>query len=116
MGESEGKALITSTLDILYFKKGEDKFSEELDVVSFTRSQRELKMLMHSMMNEHQRFLAPYQKLNAISLLSDSESNNSDDLAFSKIPKMLSKADGKQRHREAINQFFVGNFSKIIAA
>ena len=57
-------------------------FAKELGVVEFARTQRRLKMLMHSLMDESERFLAPYQKLNAISLLSDSDSNQIDDHAY----------------------------------
>ena len=57
-------------------------FAKEFDVVEFTRTQRKLKMLMHSLMDESERFLAPYQKLNAISLLSESDSSQIDDLGY----------------------------------
>ena len=82
MEESEGKALQTYIPDIFFFKKGEEMFAKELDIVEFARTQRRLKMLMHSLMDESERFLAPYQKLNAISLLSDSNSSQIDDLAY----------------------------------
>ena len=82
MEESEEKVLQTYIPDIFYFKKGEEMFAKEFDVVEFTRTQRRLKMLMHSLMDESERFLAPYQKLNAISLLSDSDSSQIDEFAY----------------------------------
>ena len=85
-------------------------FTKELDIVEFIRTQRKLKMLMHSLMDESERFLAPYQKLNAISLLSDFDSNNSDDPAYSKIPKLLSNSKPKELHSLNIDNFMVRLF------
>ena len=106
----EEKVYQIFTLDIFYFKKGEEKYTNEFDAVEFARTQRKLKLLMNSLMDENKRFLAPYQKLNAISLLSDSDSNNSDNSAYSKIPKMHSKSEIKKRHRSSINEFFVNSY------
>ena len=65
-------------------------------------------MLMHSLMDESERFLlAPYQRLNAISLLSDIGDSESDDPAYSKIPKMLSNAKIKEEHKLIVDKFFV---------
>ena len=89
---------LTFTPDIFYFKKGEETFSKEFDVVEFARTQRKLKMLMHSLMDESERFLAPYQKLNTISLLSGSDDNKLDDSEYKNIPDMLSDEIVKQNH------------------
>ena len=105
--ESVESMLQIYTQDIFYFKKGEEKFSKEFDVVEFARTQRKLKMLMHSLMDESERFLAPYQKLNAISILSESDSSHSDDPNYTKIPKLLSKAEIKQKHALVVDKFFV---------
>ena len=91
----------------LLFKNGEKKLLKEFDAVEFARTQRKLKMLMHSLMGENERLLAPYQMLNSISLLSDSSSNHSDDPAYSKIPKLFWDAKAKQKHWEIIEGFFV---------
>ena len=88
-------------------------FTKELDIVEFIRTQRKLKMLIHSLMDESERFLAPYQKLNAISLLSDFDSNNSDDPAYSKIPKLLSNSKSKELHSSNIDSFMVRLFEYI---
>ena len=82
-------------------------FTKELDIVEFIRTQRKLKMLMHSLIDESERFLAPYQKLNAINLLSDFDSNNSDDPAYSKIPKLLSNTESKELHSLNVDKFMV---------
>ena len=80
------------TPDIFYFKKGEENFAKEFDVVEFARTQRKIKMLMNSLMDESERFLAPYQKLNSINFLSESDSNELDELSYSKVPNLLSNA------------------------
>ena len=64
-------------------------------------------MLMHSLMDESERYLAPYQKSNAISLLSDTNSNLSDDSAYSEIPKLLWDSTQKQKHVISVNKFLV---------
>ena len=75
----------------LIFKRGESKFAKEFDVVEFAKTQRKLKMLVLSLMDDDKRFLASYQKLNAISLLSNSSSINSNDSEPSKLPNLISK-------------------------
>ena len=98
---------IIFTQDIFCFKKGEDKFLKEFDAVEFVRTQRKLKMLMNSLMNEDERFFTPYQKTNALSLLSNSDNSDFDDHDYTKIPKFLSSAKIKQRHSVIIDKFFV---------
>ena len=93
----------------LLFKRGEDKISKEFDAVEYARSQRKLRMLIHWLMDKSERFLTAYQKSNAISLSTESDSN-SDDPAYTKIPKILSKAKEKQKHIVTVNKFFVINF------
>ena len=101
----------TSTPDICSFKKGEEMLNKELDIVEFARTQRKLKMLTNSLMDESERFLAPYQKLNAICLLSDSDKNENDDPDYAKIPKLLSNKNLKQLHSLTIERFMV-NFKR----
>ena len=75
----------------LIFKKGESKFVKEFDVVEFAKTQRKLKMLVLSLMDDNKRYLASYQKLNAISLLSNSDSNDSNNSESLKLPNLVSK-------------------------
>ena len=96
----------------LLFKRGEDKLSKEFDVVEFARSQRKLKMLMHWLMDKSEKFLTAYQKSNAISLSTESDSN-SDDPAYTKIPKMLTKGIDIQNHCIIVSKFFVSFSIKI---
>ena len=91
----------------LLFNKGDDMYIKELDVVEFVKAQHKLKMMVHSLMDESERFLAPYQKLNVISLDSDADASESDDPAFSRIPKLLSSNRDKQDHKQIVEQFFV---------
>ena len=67
-------------------------------------------MLMHSLMDDSERFLAPNQKLNAISLISDSEGILSDDPSYAKVPKMLSRTKIKQKHASVVDKFFVRKY------
>ena len=93
-----------------FFKKGIQKFKKEIDIVEFARTQRKLKMLMHSLMNKSERFLAPYQKLNAITILSNSDNCESNDPEYSKIPKLLSNAKSNQLHGLTVERFIVNLF------
>ena len=104
--ENEERIQLTFIPDIFCFKKGEETFAKEFDVVEFARTQRKLKMLMHLLMDESERFLAPYQKLNAISLLSESD-NQIEELSYKKIPNLLSNSIQKKKHNEIVDQFFV---------
>ena len=90
----------------LLYKKAEDKFAQEFDAVEFARSQRKLKMMMCWLMDKSERFLTAYQKSNAISLSTESDSL-SDDPAYTKIPKMLASSKTKQKHVVQVNRFFV---------
>ena len=81
--------------------------SKELDIVEFGRTQHKPKMFTNSLMDESKRFLMPYQKLNAISLLSDSDKNDTDDPEYTKIPKLLSNKNLKQLHSLTIERFMV---------
>ena len=65
---------------------------------------------MHSLMDDSERFLAPYQNLNAISILSNSDSSESDDSEYTKIPKLLSNAKSNQLHSLAVDRFMVNLF------
>ena len=92
---------------LVLYNKGEEKFIKEFDAVEFARTQRKLKMLVHWLMDKSELFLTAYQKTNAISLFTDSESSQSDDPAYLKIPKMLSRAKTKQKHIVTVDKFFV---------
>ena len=91
------------------FQKGQEKYKKELDVVEFTRNQRKLKMLMDWSMDKSEKFLAVYQKSNMISLSTESE-NQSEDPAYTQIPKMLDNDKSKAIHHDIVNQFFVIKF------
>ena len=91
----------------MIFKQGEEKFAREFDAVEFVRTQRKLKMMLHSLMDQSERFLAPYQKLNTISLNDESNDSLSNDPAYTKIPKLLSDFNSKSKHSKIVDDFFV---------
>ena len=74
------------------YLKGKNKFLEEFDAISFARTQRKLKMLLNWLMDKNERFLAVYQKTNAIWLSSDSESSSSRHDLYKEVPKLFSNA------------------------
>ena len=88
------------------FMKGQNKFVKEFDSIEFARSQRKLKMFVHWLMNKSERFLAVYQKSNAISLTSESKSE-SDNPLYANIPKMLDNNEKKENHQAIVNRFLV---------
>ena len=57
-------------------------------------------------MDKSERFLAVYQKTNAICISSDSESNSSGHDLYKDVPKLLSEFYYQQKHRENIDKFF----------
>ena len=57
-------------------------------------------------MDKSERFLAVYQKTNAICISSDSESNPSGYDLYKDVPKLLSEFSYQQKHRENIDKFF----------
>ena len=85
------------------YAKGEDKFLEEFDAVSFARTQRKLKMLLNWLMDKSERFLAVYQKTNAIWLSSDSESSSSRHDLYKEVPKLFLNATLLQKHNADID-------------
>jgi hypothetical protein len=58
------------------FERGEDKFINEFDAIKFVKMSRNLKMIVASMMNDDQRFIASYQKINTIAYDSKSSSDS----------------------------------------
>ena len=88
-------------------KKGEDMYIKEFDAVYFAWSLKNLKMLVASLMDDSERFLSTYQHFNAITLASDSNSSNSSDDPYKKIPKLLSSRLKRFKHEKWVDDFFV---------
>ena len=88
-------------------KKGEDMYIKEFDAVYFARSIRNLKMLVATLMDDSERFLSTYQQFNAISLVSESNSSNSSDDPYEKIPKLLASRNKRYKHEKWVDNFFV---------
>ena len=87
------------------YLKGKRKFVAEFDAVAFTRAQRKLKMLTNWLMDKSERYLAVFQRSNALCLTSDSSSTDS---AYNKVPKLHSAQTDRQEHAAAVNKFFWG--------
>ena len=61
------------------YKKGIQKFEKELDIEYYTKSLRNLKIMVSAMMDDSERFMSVYQHCNSIPLfesLSESDSEN----------------------------------------
>lgn len=89
------------------YAKGEDKFTREFDAVEFARNQRRLKMLVDSLIGEHDKFLAVYQQANAIAAYRSSEGSESEDSGYAKVPPLLSQAASKVAHFQLVENFMV---------
>ena len=57
-------------------------------------------------MDKSERFLAVYQKTNAVCLSSDSESSSLGHDLYKDVPKLLSEFSYHQKHRDNIDKFF----------
>ena len=68
---------------------------------------RVLKTLVASMMDDSEKFLIPYQKSHALSVLSDTTSSHNDE-NYDQIPKLYEKKK-KERHLLRVDEFMVSN-------
>ena len=86
------------------YSSGKHKLVKELNVVSFVKMQRKLKMVVRLLMTRQQRILAANIRLNKLSINSNSSSSsNTEDMH---MPKMLDNCNTKQQHSEAVEKFF----------
>jgi hypothetical protein len=88
------------------FKKGEAKLMKEFDAIYFAKSMRNLNMIIASMMDDSERFMASYQKVNALNFDGDMTDSHSDDVGQD-IPKMFEKSTDKEQHTKKISEFMV---------
>ena len=88
------------------FERGEVKLMKEFDAIEFARNQRKLKMLTNWLLDTSERFMAIYQKTNAINLNTETEHELSDDPMYTRVPRLFSKKDKIDRHSDLINKFF----------
>lgn len=78
----------------MLYEQGVDKFVKEFDAHYYARSLRNLKVMIASLMDDSERFMAVYQHRNTISLLkSDSESESDDDVTKGMPPILDRKVD-----------------------
>ncbi|CDW71370.1 UNKNOWN [Stylonychia lemnae] len=68
------------------FKKGQDKFLDELDVISILKSMRQVKLLTQVLLNQRQNMILKFQRKNLIETSSSSEdSDNNNRFYTSKL-------------------------------
>jgi hypothetical protein len=79
---------------------------KEFDAIYFAKSIRNLKMIIVSMMDDSERFIASYQKVNALDFDGDMTDSHSDDV-YEDIPKMFDKPTDKEQHTKKISEFMV---------
>lgn len=98
------------------YEKGVDKYLKEFDAEYYTKSLRNLKMLVSSLMDDSERFMNLYQHSNTISLLKLESGNDSDDEQEKKIPKLSSKQMKEEKHKESIDGFFDSYLKEKLSA
>lgn len=63
-------------------------------------------MIIASMMDDSERFVASYQKINALNFDGNKTDSYSDEV-YQDIPKMFSNPDEKEKHKKKISRFMV---------
>ena len=88
------------------YEKGVDKYIKEFDAVYYAKSLRNLRMLVSSLMDHNERFMAAYQHCNSISLLKSDTESESENEAVQDMPDYLQKKEEYQKeHRSNIKAF-----------
>ena len=77
----------------LLLQKGSEKYTQEMDLVSFIKSVRRVEMLINSQLSERQKFFEQFQHSHVISLNSSSED-------LSKSKSFISQLDSKNSPRK----------------
>lgn len=82
---------------------------KELDIVRYTKTQRQLSVLLNSLMDENERFLTKFHRGNVIM------KTNSDDKVLDALPLMISKNRKKvESYSESLKKFFDEYTSEIL--
>ena len=87
------------------YEQGIDKFTKEFDAEYYSKSLRNLKILVAFLMDDNERFISSFQQYNALSLQNIDYESESEDEATKDMPKYLQKDDCAEQHRENINEF-----------
>lgn len=87
------------------YEQGIDKFTKEFDAEYYSKSLRNLKILVASLMDNNERFISSFQQYNALSLQNIDCESDSEDEATKDMPKYLHKEDHAEQHHENIIEF-----------
>lgn len=112
MSKDKGKQLSYYNRFKLY-ENGLDKFTQEFDAYYYAQSLRNLRVMISSLMDDSERFMAMYQHRNTITHLSEESGSESDHDATSHMPKLLNKEKSKlDEHMANIDKFCKSYFSE----
>ena len=87
------------------YQQGVDKFAQEIDVISYTKSLRLLKTLLSSLMDDSEKYLSIYQHQNCLKLF-DKGMNEDDAPEDIQIPHLMSNSGTIESHQNQVNRFF----------
>ena len=87
------------------YQQGVDKFAQEIDVISYTKSLRLLKTLLSSLMDDSEKYLSIYQHQNCLKLF-DRDMNEDDASEDIQIPHLMSNSETIESHQKEVNRFF----------
>ena len=93
-----------------FYDKGEQKFIKEFDALTFAKSIRNLNNLVEAMLDDDEKIMVKYQKVNVITPESDSE--HEDKQGKEEVPKLFSQKQNKEVHTLRISTFMVRYFLK----
>ena len=100
----------SSKSDSLYkrhklYLKGLDKFSQEIDILYYTKSLRLLKTLLSSLMDDSEKYLSMYQHQNCLKMI-DWDLCQDETPEEHQIPKLTSNETMIELHHTHVNEFF----------
>ena len=88
-----------------FYDKGEQKFIKEFDALTFAKSIRNLNNLVEAMLDDDEKIMVKYQKVNVITPESDSEVEDKE--GKEEVPKLFSQKQNKEVHTLRITTFMV---------
>ena len=73
------------------YKRGVEKFEKEMDIEHYTKSLRNLKIMVSAMIDDSERVMSIYQHKNSIPLLGSHSESESENEVTMKMPDYLDK-------------------------
>ncbi|CAI2373165.1 unnamed protein product [Moneuplotes crassus] len=86
------------------YRRGEQKYIKEFDAVGYAKSMRAMSTLINSLMDEKEKFMLAYQKINTIPTENESDTSDSED-AYSKVPSLFSNEAKRAEHKHKVEKF-----------